>query len=151
MSAVIPSWQDVASSQNTARTRYRTGHPRRNGRKIFQDIYGLGPFGEIVPRGTQGMAAVQRRVAGTQDRFVRDVLKFDGPLLEKIDGVAKRGDFDDCETPALHETGLSKSLSFTSSLPAILVRRVSSQAENMSSRALSFKAWPSSVHAPMPW
>lgn len=147
MCAAIPSRQDVASSQNTARTRLRSCHPGRNGRKVFQDVCGLCPFGEIVPRGTQGMAAVQRRVAGTQDRFVGDVLQFDRPLLEEIDGITQRGDFDDRKTPPLHENRALEKLVVQFILPAILVERAAAQAENMSSRALWFKALLSSARA----
>lgn len=145
MCAAIPSWRGVASSLNTAWARLRPGHPRRNGGKVLQEVYGLCPFGEIVTRGTERMAAVQGGVTGPQDRFVGDILQLNRPLLEEIDGIAKRGDFDNRETPALHENRTVEKLVAHFILPAVHVERAAAQAENMSSRALSFKVLPSPV------
>jgi hypothetical protein len=49
------------------------------------------------------MAAVQSGITGPQDRFVGNILQLDRPLLEEIDSIAKRGDFDNRETLALYE------------------------------------------------
>ena len=111
MSAVMPQWQFslrvfrllVCSGENAARTRLRPCHPRRNRRKLLQDICSLCPFDEIVARRTQRMAAIERGVTGTADCFVRNVLQFDRPLFKEIDGVTDRGDFHDREASILYE------------------------------------------------
>ena len=49
------------------------------------------------------MAAIQRGVTSTKDRFVGNVLQFDRPLFEKINRVTKGGDFHDGEASTFYE------------------------------------------------
>lgn len=118
MSAVLPQWQIsmrllrllVCSSQNATRARLRSCHPRRNRWQVLQDICSLCPFGEIVARGIQRMATIQCRVTRTPDRFVGNVLQFDRPPFEKIDGVMEGGDLHNRETSLLYENGTIEKL-----------------------------------------
>lgn len=118
MSAVMPQWQIsmrllrllVCSSQNAARPRLRSRHPRRNRWKVLQDICCPCPFGEIVARGTQRMATIQGGITGPLDGFVGNVLQFDRPLFEKIDGVMQGGDLHNRETALLYENGTLEKL-----------------------------------------
>ena len=111
MPAVMPWWQIgmrlalvlVSSSQHAAGARFWSGHPRRYGLEVLQNVRSFCPFGEIVARGTKRMCAIQSGVAGTSDRIVRNVLQFYWPLIEEIDGITKGSDLYNRETSSLYE------------------------------------------------